>query len=301
MRIFVTGSASCLGKVVLPLLAARDEVEAITGIDIKPTAFEHPKFTAHIQDIRESALAARMQGHDAVLHLAFVIKRGSLTHEKMSDVNVAGGMNVVDAAVANGITNFVNLSSVSVYGSGIDLTEASRAAPAATFAYACHKAMLEAYVERRIPHAIQLRSHLIIGRHAQPFLIDLLRSPFWVRFNSQEKPRQQVVHEQDVAQAIWKALSAPYGTSGCFNLAAADVIDLGGEYVKRGRTFVIPVPCGLVQGLVAIMKRLRPRDEYQWVEILNTSLTVDCCRAERELGWVPARDAWQARRDALLR
>src|SRR5450830_474956 len=198
MRVFVTGSASCLAKVAIPLLAARPEVEAITGIDIKPTHLKHPKLTTHVLDIRDPRLQEHMKGHDAVLHLAFIVKQGSLSASDMRETNVIGGMNVVNAALSNEVRKFINLSSVSVYGSGIDITECSDPCPSSTFVYACHKAELETYVARHLSSAIQLRSHLIIGPNAQPFLIDMLRSRFWVSFNGMNKPRQQVIHEDDV-------------------------------------------------------------------------------------------------------
>lgn len=299
MRVLMTGSASCLGAVLLPVLCESPRIAYITGIDIKPTPFRHPKLRTLLLDIRNPDLSNVMANHDAVIHLAFVVKREGRSEQEMVDVNVRGSQHVVQAALHHRIRKFINLSSVSVYGSGRNLQEQSRLAPSAGFAYAQHKAELERYINVYFPEAIQLRSHLIIGAHAQPFLKDMLRSRVRVKFTQAQQPQQQVVHEQDVVSAIMLALCAGHGVSGAFNLAAPDIVDLAGEYIKRNRRLTIPLSYTTVNYLANMLKRIRPKDEYQWIDILGTTLTVCCERSRQELGWIPEKSAWEAREDAI--
>lgn len=300
MRIFVTGSASCLGKALLPALCAEEWVSAVYGIDVKPTLFQHPKLATEIMDIRDSQLAGALAGADAVIHLAFVVKRGQRSLEEMRDVNVRGSARVVDAVRDLNIPKFINTSSVSVYGAGEHLTEDAPMRPSPTFHYAQHKAELENYINQTLPSAVQLRLHLIIGQHAQDFLRDMFRSPFWLKFGKNKVPRQQVLHEDDAVSAMLLALRQ--AVTGTFNLSAPEVIDLGGSYIregiKEGRR-IWPLPFWAVRFLVAIAKRIKPKDEFTWIEILDTSVTVNCSKAAAQLGWQPKKSAWQARKDAL--
>lgn len=300
MRVFITGSASCLGKALLPALCAQEDVTAVHGIDIKPTAFQHPKLVTEILDMRDTRIAEKLRGFDAVIHLAFVVKRGSLSDAEMRTINVEGSRNVVDAAIRLGISKFINISSVSVYGTGDNLSEDAPLRPSPTFHYAQHKAELEAYIDRHLPQAIQLRLHLVIGRHAQDFLRQMFASPFFLVFGRNKQPRQQVIHEDDAVAAMLLALRHP--VSGAFNIAAPDVIDLGGRYIRQGVKEGMrkwPLPFAIVRFLVAVARRWRPQDEFTWIELLDTSITIDCRKAHQTLGWHPQLSAWDARRDAV--
>jgi UDP-glucose 4-epimerase len=300
MRIFVTGSASCFGAALLPMLCDNSRVKKVTGIDIKKTCFKHPKMDTEILDIRSPSLSVRMKNYDAVIHLAFAVKREGRNDNEMMDINVYGSQNVVQAAMQNGIKKFINLSSVSVYGNGLNKTELDVLNPSSTFLYAQHKAELEEYISSHFPSAIQLRSHLIFGKHSQQFLKNMFRSIVCVKFPRSEIPKQQVIHEDDLVKAVMLALHAPENISGAFNLAAPEIIDLAGGYVRKGRTFVLPLSYSVVKYLTAFMKRVKPKDEYQWIEMVGTTLTVQCDRAKNILGWIPEKSAWDARKDALL-
>lgn len=56
MKIFLTGSASCLASALLPVLCEDTTITQITGIDIKPTKFKHLKLKTEIFDIRDDNL-----------------------------------------------------------------------------------------------------------------------------------------------------------------------------------------------------------------------------------------------------
>jgi nucleoside-diphosphate-sugar epimerase len=162
--------------------------------------------------------------------------------------------------------------------------------------YAQHKAELENYINEKYPTAIQLRSHVIIGENAQLFLREMFKSPIWLKFGKGKTPRQQVIHEKDVIQALILSLKAD--VSGKFNLAAPEIIDLAGIYIKKGRK--IPgLPFNVIHYLTRVIQFIRPKDEYTWIELLNTSVTVNCSRAKLLLAWEPQFSAWDARNDAI--
>ena len=94
MKVFVTGSSSHFAAALLPRLCARPEVERVAGIDLHPPRFEHPKFHAAQLDIRNPQLEGLLDGHDALVHLAFVVLRGRMPEREMFDINVNGSHKV---------------------------------------------------------------------------------------------------------------------------------------------------------------------------------------------------------------
>ena len=221
MKIFLTGSAGCLAAALLPVLCNDPAIESITGIDIKTTAYQHPKLKTSIFDMRDVSLRDTMKNHDAVIHLGFNVRRGNLSSEERYDINVNGSINVIDAANANKITKFINLSSVSVYGICENVTEEAKTNPLPTFPYAQHKEAVEQYINEHLPSAIQFRSHLIMGKNAQDFLREMFVMPVYLTFAEGKTPKQQVVHENDVVCAIEAALKAD--VSGAFILAETKI------------------------------------------------------------------------------
>jgi nucleoside-diphosphate-sugar epimerase len=232
-----------------------------------------------------------MYGADAVVHLAFAVMRGGRSDAELRDNNVNGTLAIFEAAARLGIPKIVNMSSVSVYGEGRELDESSHLNPSEKFTYAKHKAEIETIAAKRYPETIHLRSHLIFGRHAQPFLRQMSKAPMVITPRD-PRPVLQVVHEQDVAQAIISALEIQ--TRGPFNLAAPEVVSLV-DLVRFNRKMVLPVPLGVAKALAGAAKRMGANDELTWLEVLDTTLTVKCGRAEQVFSWTPKYSAWDAR------
>ena len=300
MKIFITGSAGCLAAALLPTLCNDPTIEKITGIDIKETAFQHPKLTTFIFDMQDADVANKMAAHDAVIHLGFAVKRGDLTLDEMYKINVKGSENVVNAANENGINKFINLSSVSVYGSGENIIEETKPNPSQTFHYAQHKAELETYITNNLPSALQFRAHLIMGANAQDFLREMFAMPVYLTFGEGKTPKQQVVHEKDVVSAITSALKMD--VSGIFNLAANDIVDLGGTYIKKGieeGRRIRKFPFSVVRMVAFFGKKMKAHDLYTWIEMLDTTATVNCDKAKKLLNWTPQYSVWDARTDAM--
>jgi UDP-glucose 4-epimerase len=292
MRILLTGSAGCLASVLLPRLCEQPWLQRCVGVDLNATSFDHPKFVAIQGDMRFLPLDDLLANCDAVVHLAFAVTRGALTPSQMRDNNVDGSLRVLMAAHQAGIDRIVNLSSVSVYGSGEDLSEESPLNPAPNYPYACHKADIEERTSQ-LKNIVHLRSHLIFGSHCQPFLRQALRHRAYIA-PPPPIPVMQVVHEWDVASAVMLALRAP--AAGPYNLAASQIITLP-ELVRNGRKFLLPIPLSVARGVAAGIRRFTPGDmDLTWLDIMDTTLTVQCSRAQTLLGWAPRYSAWDARR-----
>ncbi len=290
MQVFVTGSSSCLSNAVLPQLCADPSIERVVGIDLRPAHYSHPKFSSKIMDVRSPGLENYMKGSQVVVHLGYAVMREKLSDAELHDNNVNGTLKTMEIAKNNGITKFINMSSVSVYGQGEGLTESAPLNPSAKFTYAQHKAEIETIAQQRYPNVVHIRSHLIFGANCQKFLRDMVNLPVYIKPPS-PMPVLQVIHEADVANAILLCLKKDI--SGAFNVAAPEIVSIP-DLVKYQRRRVVPIPLGVAKNLVSVGKFLGSKDEFTWLEVMDTTLTVSSDRAGKVLGWAAQYTAWDA-------
>jgi nucleoside-diphosphate-sugar epimerase len=282
VKVFVTGSSSHLARALLPGLCAHTGIEAVTGLDRQAPHFRHARFAAIQGDIRDTGIAARLAGHDALIHLAYVVLRGRTSEAEMFDVNVTGSLGLFHAARAAGIARLIHLSSAAVYGRGVHLTEDAPFAPTPGFLYARHKAHLEQLLAIEFPECVRLRPHMILGPHAQPLLKRLLHQPCYVRQPGRQ-PLLQCVHEDDVVQAVLLALER--SARGAYNLATEDNFSFR-DAIRHRYRISIPLPLALAQrGVHLAWRGLGWGGEPAWVEGLTHTLMLNCRRAMVELGW----------------
>lgn len=298
MRVLVTGSAGRLAQALLPRLCASPKVERVVGVDLNPAQFAHPRFTAHRLDIRSPAVARHMTGCDAVIHLAFVVMRGTLgrrRHDRawIHDINLHGSINVFQCAARQGVRHLIHLSSAAVYGGWPDnpprITERQPLRPLPGFAYAEDKAAVEAWLdgfEAQTPdmRVVRLRPHVILGTNAHPLLASILHQPFHPRLPDPQ-PLFQCVWEDDVAEAARAALLG--GVRGSFNLAAEPALPFR-DMLRRVHRVAWPVPMVLIRRAHRALWRFTgAAGEPGWVDGLRYSLVIDSTRARRELQWQP--------------
>lgn len=290
MKVLVTGSSACLARALLPQLCADAAIKQITGVDCNPPHFAHPKFQALQADFRDPQTAALLPRHDALVHLAYVVLRGRMAESAMHDINVGGSLRLLQAARAAGLRRIVHLSSAAVYGSGVALDEGAGYAPLADFRYGQHKAELERLLQDAVPACVRLRPHIILGPHAQPTLRQILRLPAFLLL-ADPQPELQCVHENDVAAAILASLGR--AACGPYNLAATDSWTLRG-IMRRRHPLSLPLPPTAARAGLALAHGVFGwGGEPGWLDGLRHTLTLDCGRAARELGWRPAHSAEQ--------
>jgi nucleoside-diphosphate-sugar epimerase len=290
VNILVTGSASCLARVLLPQLCTLSGVTQVTGIDLRRTAFSHPRFRALDADFRSPGVAALLPAQDALIHLAYVVLRGRMGETAMRAINVDGSLALLQAAQAAGVARIIHLSSAAVYGSGVDLAETAPFSPLPAFCYGRHKAELETLLDAAVPACVRLRPHVILGPQSQPTLRQILRLPCYLRIKGAQ-PQLQCVHEADVAAAILASLRV--AARGAYNLAAADAWTLR-DVMRQRHAVCLPLPVAAARAALAAAHAATGwGGEPGWLDGLRNTLTLDCNRAARELGWTPRHSAAQ--------
>jgi UDP-glucose 4-epimerase len=112
VRILVTGSAGHLGEGLVRVVRA-EGVDAV-GLDI--LASPYTDIVGSIAD--RATVKAALHNVDAVVHAATLHKPhvGSHTRQEFVDTNVTGTLNLLEEAVAAGVTRFVFTSTTSAFG-----------------------------------------------------------------------------------------------------------------------------------------------------------------------------------------
>jgi UDP-glucose 4-epimerase len=288
MKVFVTGSSSRLATALLPRLCARTDVESVTGIDLVPPRFQNPKFRAVQTDIRNPLLERLLDGHDALVHLAFVVMRGRMSEQEMFDINVSGSHKAFNAARRAGVRRFIHMSSAAVYGEGVHLGEDAPLEPPPQFLYARQEAHLEKLLEIEFPECVRFRPHIILGPHAQPLFRQLFNQPCYVRM-PEPLPLLQCVHEDDVAQAVLLALGSD--ARGPFNLATDDNFTFR-DVIRRRHRLSLPLPSFAARAALNLARRCFGwGGDPAWAEGFSRTLLVNCRHAHVELDWRSAHDA----------
>lgn len=115
MRILVTGSAGHLGEALVRTL--RDAAHDVVGLDIAASPY-----TDAIGSVADRAFVDHcMRGVQAVLHVATLHKPHVATHTRQDfvDTNITGTLNLLEAAMAQGVGAFVFTSTTSVFGDAL--------------------------------------------------------------------------------------------------------------------------------------------------------------------------------------
>jgi UDP-glucose 4-epimerase len=120
MNILVTGGAGFVGSRVAEFLLRADHT--VTVFDNLSTGDRDaaPANAAFIEgDLRDaSAVAAAVEGRDAVIHLAAqaLVPESVANPQKAFDINLVGGFNLIEAMRTAGVTRIVHSSTAAVYG-----------------------------------------------------------------------------------------------------------------------------------------------------------------------------------------
>jgi nucleoside-diphosphate-sugar epimerase len=311
MKIVVTGATGNVGTSVLQVLGADPGVSEIVGIARRKPLLEFPKCRFVQADIVDDELESHFRGAAAVIHLAWLIQP-SREPDKLRKVNVVGSRRVFDIALSAGVPAIVHASSVGVYAPGPKDRRVDESWPTTgieTSLYSRHKVEVEEELDR-LEHErpdmriVRMRPALIfkraaasevkrlfIGKWFPSALLGPTRIPIVPDI---AELRFQSVHSLDVGEAYRAAVMSD--VRGAFNIAADPVIDSDvlAEVLHARK---LPMSGRTLRRLAAAAYRMHlSPTEPGWMDLALQAPLLDASRAQRELGWRPARSSV----DALL-
>jgi UDP-glucose 4-epimerase len=293
----VTGSSGYIGTRTTRWLLDADPANRVLGFDVRPPRAPHPRLEHHDLDVRDRRLAEllRDRGVDALLHFAFIVDP-LYDEREMTDIDVGGTRNVIDAVLAARIPYLLATSSTTAYGAlpdnPVPLTEEhpTRAAPG--FVYAHDKRVMDellrdlaaSHPEVRV---CIVRPCIVLGPTVSNYIAaNLLSQPVGALIDGHDPPFQ-FIHEDDLARFV--ALCVERRADGVYN-AVGDGTVTGREAARLQGKRSLAVPHWLARLLVAGVQRARLLpfsmppgilDFYRWPWLASGA------RARRELGFEP--------------
>ena len=260
-HILITGVSGYFGQKLVKFLESKNEVACITGIDIKPPAFNSPKLVFFRCDVRDNLEKVfRGRNIDCVVHTAYILPP---IHDLdlMEDINVNGTKNVLNASAAHGVKQILDCSSSTAYGFHPDnpelLAEESPLRGNDDFTYAKNKKEIETWIrhfETENPGMLftTVRPCFVVGpgftnplaRHLTKkiCILPLETAPF------------QYIHEDDLVEIIYRLLNEK--KAGIFNLAADGTMTFE-EMLRILGGWPLKIPMWLLWPLNNMMWRLR--------------------------------------------
>lgn len=292
----ITGAFGYIGQRLLERLNRADAFERVICTDIRPPPEKLPARFEYLHcDIRDLERLFRIFEETAVqsvAHLAFIAEPTRDPSFEF-DVDVGGTQNVLTVCDRLHIGKLVVASSDCAYGffAGTPdyLVEDAPIRPTPGFPYAENKAEIENRVaEFAGSHpdcsVVVLRPCMVMGPNADNVTSRSMEGPLIVGFRGCN-PVMQFIHEDDAADAFYKALVLP--VSGAFNLAA----DAGIPYRLLAKTLKKPflaLPAWLVYPLVEALYRIRvmPFGKAQ-LSYIRYPLSMDVEKIKKELDFRP--------------
>jgi UDP-glucose 4-epimerase len=288
MRVLVTGSSGHLGEGLMRTLPAAGH-EAI-GLDVLEGAF-----TTRVGDIadREVVRAALAGGVDAVVHAATLHKPhvGSHTRQDFVDTNVTGTLNLLEEAVAAGVSRFVFTSTTSAFGRALTPGDREPAAwitedvvPIPRNVYGVTKTSAEGLCE------------LVHRDHGLPVLI--LRTS---RFFPEPDDRDEVRNAYDdtnlkVNELLYRRVDLQDAVDAhLLALDRAPALGFDRFIISATTPFVREDAPALHEDAPAVVARYVPAYERVYAErgwrmLPRIERVYDNARARERLGWAPAWD-----------
>jgi UDP-glucose 4-epimerase len=291
-KIVITGIAGRLGRLVARRLH-RDGEGTVTGIDRRD--FDgRPRDVDHVQvDLRSKKARDVFRAGDvkALIHMG-LMHDPRMTEAEHHSWNVQGTVRLLDACAAYGVPKVVLLSSANVYGPRPDnpqfLTEDAPLMGGQQFP--AIRDLIEVdmlassffWKHQEIETVILRPVHILGGVRNAPS--NYLRLP-WVPTLLGFDPMVQVIHEDDVVDAIVRAL-AP-GTRGIYNVTGPGEVPLSTILRELGKQ-VVPIPHPLAKPVLTALWRGKltsfPVPELDHIRFV---CMVDGTRARDALGFRP--------------
>lgn len=310
MRILITGAAGFIGQQVLADLAVQQPGWQLFAADLREVPAQGNIHPLRL-DISQAAAVRKVVGQcrpDAIVHLASVVTPPpGMSEEQLHAIDVGGTYSILQAASEFGVGQLIVTSSGAAYGyypenaEWIDEHDPLRGH--SRFAYAKHKREVEELLaawRARHPELRQLilRPGTILGKRANNQITDLFKKRAVLGIRGSDS-RFVFIWDQDVVSIIRKGLEK--GASGIYNLAGDGALSLA-EIAQILRKPYRPLPAGLVQGVLRVLKPLR-LSQYgpEQVDFLRYRPVLANRRLKEEFGYTPrytSREAFIAFLDA---
>jgi UDP-glucose 4-epimerase len=287
VKILVTGSAGHLGEALVRVLSETDH--EVVGVDVLAS-----EFTGVVGSIADrECVHGAMAGADAVIHSATLHKPhvGSHGRGDFVDTNITGTLNLLEEAVAAGVSRFLFTSTTSTFGRALTPAPEDPAAwvtedvpPLPRNIYGVTKTAAENLCE------------LVWRDHRLPCLI--LRTS---RFFPEEDDRDEVRPEFDqlnlkVNELLYRRVDIQDAVDAHL-LALRRAPDIGfGRYIISATTpFGRDDLAELRRDTPAVVRRLYPdfEDIYAtrgWTMLPSIDRVYVNAHARQELGWSPVYD-----------
>lgn len=309
MRIAITGASGNIGSALLRALQG-SEHETV-GVVRRPPVTTSPPFgrvSWHEVDLTDEAQVPRLReavrGADAVVHLAWGFQPAH-RFDYLEELGVGGTRRVTEAVAAESVPHLVHMSSIGAYSPRRDIvpvtedypTDGIQGSPYSRHKSAAEHLLNDFEVEHPEVTVTRLRPGIVgqrnaasaLLRYAVPGLVPAKLLGMIPVLPLDRRVLVPMVHADDVADAIVRVLDqrAP----GPFNLAAEPVITV--EHIAAAlNARHVHVPGKVVRAVAAGAWRARLEQvDPGWLDMAHNVPLLDSTRAEKELGWLPRRDA----------
>lgn len=302
-RVLVTGGSGFLGSSAVRALAGHPAVEVVVAGDIRPPVQAVEGAVYETCDVTEKAsVASVIAAHriDTIVHLAAIVNPGTLSEDVEYKVDVGGTRNVLEAAVAGGVTRIVVSSSGAAYGYHADspewLTEDDPVRGNDEFSYSRHKRLVEEMLAQyRAEHPelgqVVLRIGTILGPTVKNQITALWDGPRLLVVRGSDSPFV-FVWVDDVVGAI--VAGATGDVTGAFNVAGDGCLTVP-EIARRLGKGTVAVPPGLLAFALRVGHALRLTVHGpERVGFLQYRPVLDNTRLKTMLGYTPGKTSSEA-------
>ena len=305
-RVLITGVSNPLGAEVARRLAP--QVPFLFGCDVADpvSALEEMDFVH--ADTRHAAIGklVRQLRIDTVVHLAVMVDSPN-EERAIHETDVIGTMNVLVgcAAPSSSVRKLVVKSSQAVYGAGPsdpsffseEMMSADRPASSITRDLVEMEQLVSEFAVRNESCDVGVL-RLGFRVSADTTLARYLSLPVVPTFAGFD-PRLQLLHEDDAAEAIVRAVVGEH--PGVFNVAADGVVLLSQAIaIMGGRPAPVLPPYGQWIARVALRAITRVPVQAHLADVIAYGSVMDCSRLRSEFGWRPGHTS-RAVMDGLAR
>lgn len=293
----ITGSSGYIGTRMTRWLLEQDPEARVIGFDVRPPRVDSDRLEFHNLDVRDKRLGEILQGREvkSLLHFAFILD--PLYDEKeMTDIDLGGTRNVLDAMLSAKIRHLVATSSTTAYGAlpdnPVPLHEEDEPRAERSFVYAHDKRMMDVMLrdfqtQHPMVKVCVIRPCIVLGPNVSNYIAaSMLAQPIATLLDGKD-PQIQFIHEDDLVRLV--ATCVEKQAAGVFNAVGEGTISTREAAAMQGKR-TLKVPYRVIWGAVWAVNRLKLLD-YNMppgiLEFFRNPWVASGEKAKRELGFSP--------------